>query len=103
LPFPEMRLAASEKFIVLNSHQARGKLVVMGIMFSDECRPYVRVKLQDRTSGEAMSAELLERFQMGIQLNEHETFAIEIECLRGCLFVAALKCQQSFPVEPAFR
>lgn len=96
LPFPEMQLEASDKLLVLNSHQATGELVTRGIVFGDQCRPYVRVGLQERTSNQAVAAELVERFEFGHVMREHDTFCIEIECLRSCLFVAALVCSQRF-------
>lgn len=90
LPFPETKLR--EEIRKISSMPATGALVAHAIVLSEQCRPYVRIRMRERTSERFVAAELMERLEWSAKVDQDSSFEIEVEALRPCLFVGALKC-----------
>ncbi len=101
LPFPETKLPGGEQYIArITSAPATGRFRGMCLLISEECRPHVRIKVHDVTSGKFVSADLVERLELHEILQEGQTLEIEVQATKGCLFVGALKGMQSYDPGP---
>lgn len=100
LPFPETRLNVDFPLTIQSMDPRDHGVVVVGLIVSEECRPHVRIKMGRLTSERFIAAALVERLALRERLELGFMFPVEVEATaNGVLFVAALKCVQSFPVE----
>lgn len=77
--------------LTMTSEPARAeKFYAYQVLFSEKCRLCLRVRIQERTSGSWVSADLAERLVLNQVVRSGETFEMEVECTEDCVFSAAL-------------
>lgn len=97
LPFPEQTMRRGERSTV-SSEPAMGlRFHMEQLIFSDKCRMHLRVRLQDKTSGSWVSADLIERLPCDGFVSPGSAFEMEVECIEDCVFSAAIRGQQELP------